>query len=115
MRLLTAGLQVRVLLAEQTPDVLFGVFSFMRYRLYILQSKPTGRYYIGSTGNLEQRLRFHNEVGRGYTARYRPWRVVYERAYATKESALAAERKIKSWKSRNMIERLLGGDENLLM
>jgi hypothetical protein len=34
--------------------------------------------------------------------------------YETKEAAMAAERKIKSWKSRVMIERLMSGETHLL-
>ena len=117
MRLLTAGLQVRVLLAERrapgrNPR---GYFLFvMGYQVYILRSLAAGKYYIGSTGDLHQRMVFHNSLGKGFTARHRPWEVVYVQECESKTQALAAEQKIKSWKSRVMIERLIHGEESLL-
>ncbi|MCK4905920.1 MAG: GIY-YIG nuclease family protein [Spirochaetes bacterium] len=32
-----------------------------KYFLYILQSESTGRFYVGQTQNLEQRIKQHNE------------------------------------------------------
>jgi putative endonuclease len=59
-------------------------------------------------------MEFHNRLGNGFTARFRPWEIVFQRMYETKEAAMAAERKIKSWKSRVMIERLVRGESHLL-
>jgi putative endonuclease len=58
----------------------------------------------------QRRLEFHNTQERGFTARYRPWELVFVQAFETKAEALAAERRIKSWKSRSMIERVIRGE-----
>ena len=90
------------------PDRRVGLF-FVGYWIYILYSERGDRYYIGSSGNPEERLVHHNSTERGFTSRYRPWRIVYTRRFETKGEALAAERKIKGWKSRKMIAALIEG------
>ncbi len=85
----------------------------MAYFLYILYSESYDRYYIGSSENPKRRLEFHNTIEKGFTARFRPWKIVFTMEFSDKASALAAERKVKAWKSRKMIKRLLNG-ENLL-
>ncbi|KAF0215552.1 MAG: hypothetical protein FD178_1651 [Ignavibacteria bacterium] len=92
------------------PRKNFGAFSFMPHSVYILKSSLVCKYYIGSSANPIRRLEFHNTVEKGFTSRYRPWEIVFTIEYKTKEEAMAAERKIKSWKSRIMIERLLHGE-----
>jgi predicted GIY-YIG superfamily endonuclease len=57
---------------------------------------------------------FHNELGDGFTSKYRPWEIVYVRECESKVVAQQLERKIKSWKSRVMIGRLLNGEDDLL-
>jgi len=80
------------------------------YYLYILKSKPSGIFYVGSSENPVRRLEFHNSVEKGFTSRYRPWELIYTKAYTNKNEAQVVERKIKSWKSRVMIEKLLKGE-----
>ena len=107
MRLLTAGLQVRVLLAElSTPPTL-------PFFLYILKSESANRFYVGSSEDPKRRLSYHNSIEKGFTARYRPWALVYTKEFETKHEALAAERKVKAWKSAKMIERLVSGKHML--
>ncbi|NTU68426.1 MAG: GIY-YIG nuclease family protein [Chlorobiaceae bacterium] len=75
--------------------------------LYILESLKVCRYYIGISSNPHRRLEYHNTVERGFTSRYRPWRLLYVKEYPSKAEAHAAEAKVKGWKSRKMIEQLL--------
>lgn len=79
----------------------------MQYFLYILQSKSCGKYYVGISQNPETRLEYHNTVEKGFTSRYRPWEIVYRKEFEHKSLAISAERKLKSWKSKKMIERLI--------
>lgn len=86
------------------------------YSLYILRSRATGRYYVGSTEDLPQRLRQHNgelpSLGIS-TISGRPWQVVYSAAYVTRRQALAAERYVKKMKSRHSISKLIAGGYRL--
>ena len=79
----------------------------MGYSVYILKSKKVEKFYIGYSSNPSRRLEFHNSVEKGFTLRYRPWELVYQKEYELKTEALSAERKIKSWKSKEMIKKLI--------
>ena len=78
--------------------------------LYILQSKTSGKYYVGVLDNSERRLTYHNTVEKGFTSRYRPWEIKFRKEYPSKIEVMKVERKIKSWKSRIMIERVIRGE-----
>jgi putative endonuclease len=69
-----------------------------------------GRYYVGHTDALEQRVAQH-QAGRGsdFTARRQPVMLVWSESFATREEALTAERQIKGW-SRAKKEALIAGD-----
>ncbi len=89
------------------------IMSEEQYYVYILYSESGDRYYKGMSQNPERRLDFHNTRERGYTSRYRPWKLVYTKGFQSKTDALAAERKVKGWRNRVMIERLIAGDIEL--
>jgi putative endonuclease len=74
---------------------------------YILYSEIIDTFYVGSTGNLEDRLQRHNSGRSTYTKRGVPWKLVYQKEYPTKSEAYQAEMYIKSQKSRQYIERLI--------
>lgn len=76
---------------------------------YILYSEVKDKYYIGHTGDdLRERLRRHNSNHKGFTGGDEDWEIVYKEKFPTKSEAFARERKIKSWKSRRMIKKLIG-------
>jgi putative endonuclease len=79
----------------------------MKHSLYILQSKSCGKYYVGISQNPETRLQYHNTIEKGFTSRYRPWEIVFIQEFENKELAMLAERKLKSWKSKKMIKRVI--------
>ena len=74
---------------------------------YILYSENIDTYYIGSTSNIEDRLRRHNSGRSTYTKRGIPWTIAYQKEYKTKAEAYRAELHIKSQKSRKYIEVLM--------
>ncbi|MEZ0327230.1 MAG: GIY-YIG nuclease family protein [Fimbriimonas sp.] len=80
------------------------------YHLYILESTKSGRFYIGHTASLDDRLFEHN-AGRVVATRGKgPWIRVYHESFATRSEAARREREIKSWKSAVMIRNLLTRD-----
>lgn len=88
-----------------------GFFYFdLKYYLYILKSFSTNKYYTGISDNAEKRLGFHNTIEKGFTSRYRPWEIVFKQEFESKELAGEAERKIKNWKSRKMIDNVIKGE-----
>ncbi|WP_348737681.1 GIY-YIG nuclease family protein [Tenacibaculum sp. 190524A02b] len=79
----------------------------MKYYVYILYSNYLGKYYIGSTSDIENRLERHLSNHKGYTSKAKDWRVVYKEEFQTKSEALFREREIKKWKSSKKIEVLI--------
>jgi putative endonuclease len=75
--------------------------------VYILYSKVIDRYYVGSTTNIEERLRRHNSNHKGFTGKANDWYVVHQENYDEKQEAKNREVQIKSWKSRKSIEALI--------
>ena len=68
----------------------------------ILLSEKDGRYYIGSTCDVERSLKKHNAGGVDATKHRRPLKVVYFEQYANKKAASARERYLKSIKSMSL-------------
>jgi len=78
------------------------------FYLYILYSQTRDRYYVGSTNDLGDRLKTHNSNHPGFTGHTGDWFVAYQEVFSIREDAYARERAIKKWKSRKMIEKLIG-------
>ena len=77
------------------------------YLVYILQSQKNGRYYVGSTSDLLQRVRYHNEGRVLSTKAFTPWKVIHSEKFVTRSEASIREFQIKSWKKRTAIEKLI--------
>ena len=77
------------------------------YYTYILKSLKNNSYYIGSCHDLEKRFKKHQNGYVKSTKRYVPWQIVYKEFFKTLKEARQKERKIKSWKKRKVIEKLI--------
>jgi putative endonuclease len=75
--------------------------------IYVLRSRATGRYYTGSTLNLETRLLQHNSDQSISTKNRGPWDLVHHEGYSTLAEAVRRERFLKTGKGRQELERLL--------
>ena len=80
----------------------------MPFYTYILYSIQIDIYYVGSTEDLESRLRRHNSNHKGFTGKVNDWEIVFSREFDTKSESLKFEKQIKSWKSRKKIEEFIG-------
>ena len=85
---------------------------FMKHYFYILFSQKRNKYYVGSTHDLDERLRKHNSNHKGFTGKIGDWNVVYYEVFDSKILALARERQVKKWKSRITIENLINESKN---
>jgi len=79
----------------------------MQYYTYILYSEKLDNYYIGSTGNLQDRLNKHNRSKKGFTSTGKPWALVYSEVFDSKAEAMAREMQLKNWKNRERFESLI--------
>jgi len=80
----------------------------MSFQMYILRSISTGRFYVGHTEYLPQRLQEHNNGRTPSTRGRRPWELYYAQEYPTRAEAARRERQIKGMKNRSRIEQLAG-------
>ena len=76
------------------------------YCAYILRSVNTGRYYTGSTDNIENRVTEHNNGEAPSTRSGIPWKVVYVEYFSTRAQAMRRERQIKSRGAKRYLEDL---------
>lgn len=79
----------------------------MSFAAYILESELSGRFYIGSTNDIRDRILRHNAGETKSTKAYRPWKIAYVESFETKKEAVAREKEIKGRKSRKYIELLV--------
>jgi len=71
---------------------------------YILQSQSTGKLYIGSTQNLEERIKRHNAGGSNYTKNKGPWILLFSITFDSRSEAASLEYKLKAWKNPSKIK-----------
>ena len=79
----------------------------MLFYTYIIFSKIKNKYYVGASENPTERLKKHNNKNNGFTNQTNDWEIVFLKKFDSKIEAYTFERKIKSWKSRKMIEKLI--------
>ena len=64
----------------------------MAYYVYILQSQKDHKYYIGSTANVEKRVRYHNAGLQKSPKNRIPFVLVYQEELPDKHEALIREK-----------------------
>lgn len=75
--------------------------------VYILKSINTGKYYIGCTDNLDKRFKEHNN-GRVFSTKpLRPFKLMLKQEYSTLSLARKIERKLKEFKRKDIIEKII--------
>ncbi len=75
--------------------------------VYILQSKTNGRFYIGSTSDLQRRLDQHSSGHTQTTDRMGPSNLVLSQEYTSLKEARSVEKKIKKLKRRDYVEKMI--------
>ena len=72
--------------------------------VYILYSKKFDKSYIGFTSDLISRFHSHNQFSnKGYTVKFRPWKVAHVEFFHFKKDAIAREKILKSGVGREWI------------
>ena len=73
----------------------------MFWHVYMLQStSQPGRYYVGLTENMEQRLKHHNSGKVQHTSKFVPWEIETAVAFRDHCKAIAFEKYLKSHSGR---------------
>ncbi len=75
----------------------------MAFFVYVIYSEEHNKIYIGMTSNLEKRVFAHNNLPKGWTKSFRPWKLIHSEEYFTKSKALQREKELKSHQGRDFI------------
>ncbi|HLD24388.1 MAG TPA: GIY-YIG nuclease family protein [Patescibacteria group bacterium] len=77
------------------------------YYIYILHNDESDSYYIGSTNNLERRLKEHLRGKTRTTKVLKTDKIAYREEFNTEKEARDREKKLKSYKSKKYIKWLI--------
>ena len=75
--------------------------------VYILRSLKKLTYYIGFTRSPERRLIERNAGINTSTRPYIPWEMIFKQNYPDKKKALSVEAKLKKYKSKVILEKIV--------
>jgi putative endonuclease len=85
------------------------------FTVYVIENL-SGKRYTGSTANIVDRLKMHNDEDLSKSKFHRttykkgPWKVIFSKEFITRKDALDFERFLKTGKGREWLERVrLGG------
>lgn len=82
--------------------------SFMKYYVYILKSLKNNDIYIGSTENIEIRIKLHNSGKVKSTKFYRPWQLLERQEFDSRSEAVRQERFLKTGQQKELLKRKYG-------
>jgi len=75
--------------------------------IYVLQFQKNTRYYVGSTDNLKRRLYQHAKGNTPSTKSLGSFQMVFQQKVASLAIARRIEKRIKSWKRKDFIEKII--------
>jgi putative endonuclease len=76
------------------------------YTVYVLVSEKRNIHYTGFSSDVVTRLKSHNIFGKGWTARYRPWKLMFTKDFESKQEAMIYEKWLKTGVGRDFIKSL---------
>ena len=84
-----------------------GAPHFVMFHVYVLRSETTGRFYVGYTSDLPQRLGQHNHGITKSTKNRGPWGLVHQETFSTRSEAMRRERFLKTGQGREELKAIL--------
>ena len=79
----------------------------MSFTVYVLFSKQHQKHYTGFTADLDERILSHNFLGKDWTAKYRPWKIIFTKEFNEKKDALQFEKWLKSGVGRDFMKTII--------
>ncbi|MBU1726683.1 MAG: GIY-YIG nuclease family protein [Candidatus Omnitrophica bacterium] len=75
--------------------------------VYIIQSRSNGRYYIGSTSDIDRRFKEHSQGKHHSSKRFPDPQLVFKQEFDSIEMAKKVELRLKSFKRKDFIEKII--------
>jgi putative endonuclease len=76
--------------------------------VYILYSEKFNKNYTGFTSNLISRFNSHNNLEtKGFTLKFRPWKVIHVEFFDSKSEAMKREKYLKTGVGREFIQKVI--------
>jgi putative endonuclease len=76
--------------------------------VYILYSENFDKNYTGYTSSLIERFKSHNLLEtKGFTLKFRPWKVIHVEFFTSKSEAMKREKYLKTGIGREFIKKLI--------
>jgi len=75
--------------------------------VYVIYSEKLHKRYIGSSKDIDRRIREHNLGKSKFTKSGIPWRLIYRESYQTYSEARKRELFLKSGAGRKLLDRIL--------
>ena len=66
--------------------------------VYVLFSGPHQKHYTGFTSNLADRLLSHQALGKDWTSKFRPWKLIYTNGFADTNETMQYEQSVRKRK-----------------
>lgn len=77
------------------------------FGVYILESQKNGRYYVGSTDDIDRRINEHN-IGKVFSTRnMRPWFVKVFVECGNLTEARSSEYRLKKYKRKDILDKVI--------
>jgi putative endonuclease len=73
--------------------------------IYVIRSQIDGRFYVGMTTDVENRLREHNNGKTRSTKGFRPWSLVFVETFGSRKEARTREVFLKGGSGKEAIKR----------
>ena len=77
------------------------------FYVYVLYSSILNKRYVGSTSDIEKRLKEHNSGKSKFTSGGIPWKIIYSEKYSSNGEARKRELFLKSGKGRKLLDEIL--------
>ncbi|MBP6989530.1 GIY-YIG nuclease family protein [Candidatus Shapirobacteria bacterium] len=74
--------------------------------IYILELN-NGKFYVGSTSNIEQRFYDHSHGNSPYTRKFLPVKIVFQKEVPNMSLASTIEKKLKRYKNKNILIKII--------
>ena len=78
------------------------------YYVYFLKSLKNSDLYIGSTENVDNRVKKHNDGKIKSTKFYKPWQLLDFETYNTRSEAVKRERFLKNHQQKDLLKKKYG-------